>query len=127
MLKRNEGCCRETAAALAHAMRAKNMWQADAVQRRKQQEPPKPGLGYYHRLPWQEQEALIFYSHKHVREFRKVDAADSAETVAYQKAKVKTSSEEQLLVCDLTPSHPSNSPPPPPPTQPHPTPPLSRR
>ena len=96
MLKRNEGCSRATAAALAQAMRAKSFWEPDAVQRRKQQEPPPPGWGYFHRLPWQEQHALVFYTHKHVRENRKVDAADDAQTMAYHKAKVKTSSEQQL-------------------------------
>ena len=96
MLKRNEGCSRAAASALAQAMRAKSFWQPDAVKRRKQQEPPPPGWGYFHRLPWQEQHALVFYTHKHVREFRKVDAADDAATMAYHKAKVKTSSEQQL-------------------------------
>ena len=96
MLKRNEGCSRATAAALAHAMRAKSFWEPDSVQRRKQQEPPPSGYGYYNRLPREEREALIFYTHKHVRENRRVDAADDVETMAYHKRKVKTSSEQQL-------------------------------
>lgn len=96
MLKRNESCSREAAAALAHAMRAKSFWRPDAVQHRKQQEPPLPGYGYFWRLPWQERDALISI---HTSRFvnRKVDAADNAETnMAYHKAKVKTSSEKQL-------------------------------
>eukprot|EP00966_Prymnesium_polylepis_P023775 547662-Prymnesium_polylepis.1 len=59
MLKRNEGCSREAAAALAQAVRAKSFWQGDTVQRRKKQEPPQPGIGYFHKLPVQEQEALV--------------------------------------------------------------------
>ena len=95
-LRRNEGCSRAAAAALAHGMRMKSMWQGDAVQHRKQQEPPPPGWGYHYKLPWQEQHALVFYCMRTVREHRKVDRADDAEHAAYVKAKVKSSSEQQL-------------------------------
>ena len=95
-LRRNEGCSRAAAAALAHGMRMKSMWQGDAVQHRKQQEPPPPGWGYHHSLPWQEQHALVFYSSRIVREQRRIDRADDAEDAAYAKAKVKSSSEQQL-------------------------------
>eukprot|EP00966_Prymnesium_polylepis_P040818 947163-Prymnesium_polylepis.1 len=76
MLKRNEGCSREAAAALAQAVRAKSFWQGDTVQRRKKQDPPRPGIGYFHRLPVQEQEALVEYVRKTQRQQRKVDKAD---------------------------------------------------
>ena len=95
-LRRNEGCSRAAAAALAHGMRMKSYWQADAVQHRKQQEPPPPSRGYAYTLPWQEQHALVYYCQRTVREHRKVDRADDAEDAAYVKAKVKSSSEQQL-------------------------------
>ena len=95
-LRRNEGCSRATAAALAHGMRMKRFWQGDAVQHRKQQEPPPQGYGHAYRLPWEEQHALVFYSSRVVREQRKLDRADDAEHAAYVKAKVKSASEQQL-------------------------------
>jgi len=74
----------------------KSFWQGDAVRHRKQQEPPPPGWGYYHTLPWQEQHALVYYCQRTVRQHRKVDRADDEEDAAYAKAKVKSSSEQQL-------------------------------
>ena len=72
MLKRNDNISREAASALAHAMRHKSFWRGDSVQRRKQQDPPPPGIGYFWTLPWQEREALVEYSTSSVREERKV-------------------------------------------------------
>jgi hypothetical protein len=96
MLKRNEGISREAAAALAQAVRSKSFWDGDTVQRRKQQAPPAPGIGYFHSLPWQEQHALVEYARRSVRAERKVDRADNAEVAAYVKSKVKTASQEEL-------------------------------
>jgi hypothetical protein len=105
MLKRNEGVSREGAAALTHAMRHKSFSSAgDNVVRRKAESErknplptPTQGIGYFHRkLPHEEQLALVEYSRETVREFRKVDAADSKEHSNYVKAKVRTSSQEQL-------------------------------
>ena len=96
MLKRNEGCSREAAAALAQAVRAKSFWQRDTVQRRTKQEPPPPGIGYFHTLPPQEQEALVEFVRKQVRQQRKVDRAHDDEHAEYVKSKVKSSSEDEL-------------------------------
>jgi hypothetical protein len=96
MLKRNDGCSREAAAALAHAVRAKSFWQGDTVLRRKQQRPPQPGIGYFHTLPPQEQEALVEYVRKIQRQQRQVDRADNAEHAEYVKAKVKSNTQDEL-------------------------------
>ena len=58
------------------------------MQRRKQQDPPPPGLGYFHTLPLQEQEALVEYVRRMSREQRKVDAAHNKEVAEYVKSKV---------------------------------------
>ena len=97
MLKRNENISREGASALAQAMRNKSLARSDAIERRKPRDPPPPtAAGYMFTLPWQEQEALVIYSHRMVRESRKMDSADNAEVAAYVKAKVKTASDEEL-------------------------------
>ena len=105
MLKRHEGISREGAAALTHAMRHKaySPGGEDHVKRRKLSSerrtplpPPPSGMGYCRKLPREEQLSLIEYSRLTVRDRRKVDRADSAEHMAYVKAKVKTNSQEQL-------------------------------
>ena len=46
---------------------------------RKPQKPPPPGIGYFHTLPRQEQEALVEWARQSTREQRKVDEAHNAE------------------------------------------------
>ena len=60
---------------------------------RKPQKPPPPGIGYFHTLPRQEQEALVEWARQSTREQRKVDEAHNAEVAAYVKSKAKISSE----------------------------------
>jgi hypothetical protein len=96
MLKVFYGISREAASGLSQAVRAKSFWQGDAVQRRKQRDPPPPGIGYFHTLPVEEQEALVEYARRMVRESRKVDRQDNAEVAAYVKSKVRASSEDEL-------------------------------
>ena len=104
MLKRNEGISREGAAALTHAMRHKSYSSGeDLVKRRKTAQerrqplpPPPPGTGYCRKLPREEQLALVEYVRETVRGCRKEAKADTAEHAAFVKAKVRTSSQEQL-------------------------------
>ena len=96
MLKRNEGISREAASGLAQAVRSKSFWHGDTVQRRKAQEPPPPGIGYFHTLPPQEQHALVEYARRSVRTESAGDRVDNAEVATYVKSKVKTASQEEL-------------------------------
>eukprot|EP00966_Prymnesium_polylepis_P328953 7384731-Prymnesium_polylepis.2 len=105
MLKRCESISREAAAALTHAMRHKaySSTGEDLVKRRKSASerriplpPPPPGIGYCRKLPMEEQLSLVEYSRLTVRDRKKEDRADTAEHAAYVKAKVRTSSQEQL-------------------------------
>ena len=96
MLKTFFGISREAASGLSQAVRAKSFSLGDTVLRRKQRDPPPPGLGYFFTLPVEEQEALVEYARISVRDSRKVDAAHNAEVAAYVKSKVKTSSEDEL-------------------------------
>ena len=97
-LKRNEGCSREAASALAHAARMKSFATGDAVRHRKALDAPSPdaSLGYFHELPWQEQHALVEWARLAQRPSRAVDRADNAQYAAYVKAKAKTASQEEL-------------------------------
>ena len=96
MLKRSEGLSREAASGLAHAMHHKSFVQGDAVARRKPQEPPPPGIGFFMTLPVQEQRGLVEYCRLTQRSERVIDRQDNAEVAAYVKAKVKTNSEIEL-------------------------------
>ena len=96
MLKIFHGISREAASGLAQAIRAKSFWQGDVVLRRKSQEPPAPGIGYFFKLPLPEQESLVEYVRVQNRPMHKIDAEHNAEVAAYVKAKVRTNSEEQL-------------------------------
>ena len=58
--------------------------------------PPPPGTGYCRKLPREEQLALVEYVRETVRGCRKEAKADTAEHAAFVKAKVRTSSQEQL-------------------------------
>ena len=77
-------------------MRAKSFFRGNAVQRRKQHDPPPPGIGYFYSLPIEEQQALVEFARCTVREQRRVDRADSEEDAAYRRAKIKSNSEEEL-------------------------------
>ena len=79
-------------------MRNKSFTVGDAVQRRKPQEPPPPGIGAYHKLSCKERASLVEYARVTVAERRAVDRADNAEHAAYRKAKAKTNSQTQLEV-----------------------------
>ena len=79
-------------------MRNKSFSQGSAVQRRKPQEPPPPGLGAYTQLTFEEKSSLVEYCRKTVQERRVLDRADDEEHMAYRKAKVKTNSQTQLEV-----------------------------
>ena len=104
MLKRNEGVSREAAAALTHAMVHKAYSSGDdlvkrrklASERRVPLTPPPSGIGYCRKLPMEEQLSLVEYSRLTVRDRKKEDRTDTAEHAAYVKAKVRTSSQEQL-------------------------------
>lgn len=96
MLKRNENISREAASGLAQAIRAKSFYTGDAVKRRKAQEPPPPGFGFFYSLPVQEQHALVEFSRSTVRDMRRIDREHNAEVAAYVKSKAKTASEEEL-------------------------------
>eukprot|EP00966_Prymnesium_polylepis_P331666 7387242-Prymnesium_polylepis.1 len=104
MLKMCPGISREAAAALTHAMRHKPYSSGDdlvkrrknASERRVPLPPPPSGIGYCRRLPMEEQLSLVEYSRLTVHDRKKEDRADTAEHAAYVKAKVRTSSQEQL-------------------------------
>ena len=86
----------EAASGLAQAIRAKSFYTGDAVKRRKAQEPPPPGFGFFYSLPVQEQHALVEFSRSTVRDMRRIDREHNAEVAAYVKSKAKTASEEEL-------------------------------
>ena len=102
MLRRNEGCSREAAAALAHAMRHKSFSEGtDRVKRRKQAEerrrplkPPPPGIDYFRQmLPLEEQLSLVEYSrltvpHPHSRTHAHIHAC--AHTHTHIQARART-------------------------------------
>ena len=66
------------------------------MRRKAQTQGPPPGLGYFHRLPWQEQHALYEYTRRNVRPMRVIDRLHNAEHAAYVKSKTKTRSQEEL-------------------------------
>ena len=59
-------------------------------------EPPPPGIGFFHKLDEQVQHGFVEYAHQSVRRVRAAAREDSAEHVAYVKAKVKTASVNEL-------------------------------
>ena len=80
-------------------MRAKSFWQGDAVQRRKprkEKDAPRPGIGYFYTLPWQEQAALVSYTRSSVRAMRAVDREHNDEHAQYVKSRIKSSSAAEL-------------------------------
>lgn len=96
VLRQSSGISREAGSAVAQASRSKSLFIGDNVQRRKPQDPPRPGMGYFFTLPKEEQEALVEYTRGAVRASRKQAAADNKEVADYIKGKLKTSSEQEL-------------------------------
>lgn len=98
ILRRCPGISMEAASAVAQSVRSKMLTFGDHVARRKQSRRPKEeaSVSGFHKLPEREQEALVEFARRTVKEMRDVDRADHRALDEYHAARRKTNEQDEL-------------------------------
>lgn len=88
----------EAASGVAQAVRSKFLSQSDHIARRKvgTRKIEEDRIGWMHRLPEHEQEALVELARTTVKECRDVDRVDHKALDEYHRSRRKTNEEEEL-------------------------------
>lgn len=98
ILRRCQGISVEAASGVSQAIRSKFLSYGDHVEHRKECTKKKEddSVGWMHRLPECEQQALVELARTTVKELRDVDRADHRALDDYHKARRKTNEQEEL-------------------------------
>lgn len=98
ILRRCPGISMEAASAVAQSVRSKMLALGDHVDRRKERCRPKEErcVSWFHKLPEKEQEALVEFSRKTVKEMRDIDHLDHRALDEYHAARRKTNEQDEL-------------------------------